>query len=421
MDSEKSKDERLSEPIGFSAFWPSGRGFECHDDACYIADTPESLGAFMESLNDSSEEEYETVEVSVSDVLNDFCYSHMWYDFEPGAMDKFKAETDGLGFQCSMTPRDSSNESRSGIFKVRVEGPVWDSDDESLQDIVEDLAIADGEYKRKSVDETIENKAEIIPLFIEILEDILETPEKYADAKDFMFLTYAVMLLGHFKEPKAHKPIIKLLELHENTVDALFGDLVHENIPTILFRTSGGSFDEIKSLVLNQSAWVIVRAAALKGMVLGVLEGDLDRNETLEFFSSLFLEKKDGFQPDFWRSFAWCVYELHPQELMDIVKELFSANLVNPAMKLPDFDTALEEDKETFLEQRRIEKQRHSLDDIHKAMSWWTCFNDCETDTPRIRQIPVDSFQEPKRKRKSNRKKKSKKKMKKASKKKNRR
>ncbi len=421
MDSADTYDQKRLETIGYSAFWPSYGTFEYYEDACYIADTPESLRAFKEELCDSSEGEYETVAVSVSDVLEDFAFSNGWYAFERGTFEKFVKVIDALGIDCRMRPEDPSTDFSDEISKVCIQTFDDDSDDDVVLDILEDLAILDGEYKRESVDAAIEHRDEIIPLLIETLEEVFSAPQEYANNPDYILQTYAVMLLGHFKETKAHSPIIKLLELPEDTADKLLGELIHENIPTILFRTSGGSFDEIKSLVLNKSAWVYSRMSALRSMVIAVLDGALDRDETLEFFSSLYLNKKDDFPEEFWTSFVRCVYDLYPLELMDTVKALYAEDLIELFfVRLEDLESALEQDKETFLEERRIDKQRHSLDDVHKAMSWWACFNQ-KRDNPRISQTPVDSFQEPKRKTTSNKKKKSKNKMKKASKKKNRR
>ena len=414
------KDKKLSELIGYSVWWSLYNTFEYYEDACYIADTPESLRTFKADL-DSSGEEYEILEVSVSDVLENFAFSNGWYAFERGAFEKFVKVIDALRIDCRMTPDKSFGDSEDPVLKFRIGAPLDESDDDVVLDILEDLAVRDGEYKRESIDAAIEYRDEIIPLLIETLEEVLSSPEEYANNPDYILPTYAVMLLGHFKEPKAHKPIIKLLELPEDTADDLLGELIHENFPTILFRTSGGSFAEIKSVVLNRSAWIYSRIAGLKAIVLAVLEGVLDRDEALEFFSSLVLERKDDFPDEFWTPFVWCVNDIYPVELMDTVKELYAENLIDRFfVRLEDLETALEQDKETFLEKQRIDKQRHSLDDIHKAMSWWVCFNQ-KKDNPRISHSPVDNFQKPKSKGKSKKKKKSRKKIKKVSRKKNRR
>ncbi|RJP85577.1 MAG: DUF1186 domain-containing protein [Desulfobacteraceae bacterium] len=63
------------------------------------------------------------------------------------------------------------------------------------------------------------------PRLIEILENVLADPEKYAEDEILYDHIYAVMLLGHFKEPNAHKVIIGLFSLPGNMPSKLFGDI----------------------------------------------------------------------------------------------------------------------------------------------------------------------------------------------------
>ena len=42
---------------------------------------------------------------------------------------------------------------------------------------------------------------------------------------------------------------------------------------------------------------------------------------------------------------------------------------------------ALEQGKEEFLEERRLDEKKRSMDDIHGRMSWWACFNKKEDTT----------------------------------------
>ena len=288
-------------------------------------------------------------------------------------------------------------------------------DSQSLHETIKDLERYDGVYKREAVDSAIRLKDEITPALIEVLEKIIISPDEYTGRENYHAPVYATMLLGHFKEARAHTAIIDLFSLPESILEDLFGDLVFEDLPAILFRTYDGSFDQIKSMALNKTVSDRSRHAALKSMVLGVLEGMLDRDETLAFFSSLFTEKEAAPQSNFWSCFATCIYDLYPEELMDTIKRAYSDELIDPFLIcIKDFESALEKGKEGFLEERRLDEKKRSMDDIHGRMSWWACF-DRKIDVPRISISPV-----PKRKPKSN-KKKNKKKMKKASKKKNRR
>lgn len=51
-----------------------------------------------------------------------------------------------------------------------------------------------------------------------MLEKVIDAPEKYVENEDLYDHIYAVMLLGHFQEPKAHKvrviPIPHIMNNH---------------------------------------------------------------------------------------------------------------------------------------------------------------------------------------------------------------
>ena len=403
-----------SETIGYSAFRPFDECYEYNENACYIADTPELLRVFLAnapfSVND-----YETVVITLSDILDDFGCSNGEYALEPEALARFEKAAESSGISFKVTPYEDFLGQQPDLFIVHIGSSKQTlPDSQLLHETIKDLERYDGAYKREAVDAAIRLKDEISPALIDVLEEIIISPNEYSGRENYFGHIYAVMLLGHFKAVKAHTTIIDLSKLPDNILEDLFGALVFEDLPDILFRTCGGSFDEIKSLISNNIASDRSRYAALKSMVLGVLDGPLDRDETLAFFSSLFTGKEADFPSEFWNFLGRCVYDLYPEELMDTIKKAYAEDLMDSGLiGIQDFELALEQGKEEFLEKYRVEQERTSMDDIHGRMSWWACFNKKEDTT-------LNTLSKPKRKTKSN-KKKNKKKMKKASKKKNRR
>ena len=411
--------EKTSEiTVGYSALRTSDECYEYNENACYIADTSDSIKEFLHnamlSVND-----YRITPVLVSDLINDFGCSSGEYALEPGALSRFEKAAEKVNINYTVTPYEDSSSQKPKLFIVDINTSKQELPESQplrkLSETINDLECYDGVYKREAVDAAIGLKDEITPVLIGVLEKIIIAPDDYVDMDDYYAHIYAVMLLGHFKEVRAHTAIVDLFSLPENILEGLFGDLVFEDLPAILLRTCGGSLDEIESLALNNASWDRSRYAALKSLVLGVLEGVLDRDETLAFFSSLFTGEEADYPSDFWNYLAKCVYDLYPEELMDTIKKAYTEDLIDSDMiGIQDFEFALEKTKEEFIEERRLEEHHKSMDDLHSRMSWWACF-DRKIDVPRISSSP-----KPKRKPKSN-KKKNKKKMKKASKKKNRR
>ena len=255
-----------------------------------------------------------------------------------------------------------------------------------ISEILEAFRINDGVYKRKYVDEAVERKDEIIPHLISILENVVSNPKPYIE-NDYFDQLYAVILLGYFKAYQAHSIMIDLLSMPEDIPHQLFGDIISEDFPAILFQTSGGELDKIKSLILNRKANDFCRGSALRAMVYAVVDGIVTREETLDFFGSLFTGKEAKEDSAFWDLLANCVYDLYPEELMPVIQKAYQDDLIDPwAIRIEDFEESLQHGKKATFERIRVDMKRDMPADIHRYMSWWSCFETSEEST-----IPFDS------------------------------
>jgi len=253
---------------------------------------------------------------------------------------------------------------------------------EKISEILNGLKIFDGIYKREFVDAAIEQKDEITPYLIETLENVLSDPDKYVEFDDLQDHIYSLMLLGYFRESKAHKVIVDLFSLPDGIPHELFGDLTTNDLPTILLRTCGGSFELIKSMALNKNADDYCRGSALNALAYAVIDGIAPREEVLSFFGTLFTGDEADEISDFWGLLANIVCDLYPEEIMATIKQAYEDDLIFSGMiGYEDFEKALEDGKEKCLERLKNDLERRSLDDIHDSMSWWACFNQDKKDS----------------------------------------
>lgn len=248
--------------------------------------------------------------------------------------------------------------------------------EEKLSQTLRALEIYDGTYKREYVNAAIEMKEEITPYLIEILEKVLSNPSEYIAREDYHAHVYALMLLGHFGEHRAHKPIVELFSQPGDIPDKLFGDIITEDLPVILLRTCDGSLDMIRSMVLNREADDFCRGSAIGAITFAVAEGIVARKGVLDFFGSLFTGDEADPSSHFWDALASDVCDLYPEELMDTIKKAYQDGLISPGyISYDHFEKALQDGKEKCLEKVRKELQRRSMDDLHRSMSWWACFD----------------------------------------------
>lgn len=247
---------------------------------------------------------------------------------------------------------------------------------EKIIEILEGFKYFKGVYERGMVDAAIELRDEITPHLIAVLENLLLNPNNYIETPDRFDHNYAVMLLGHFGEAKAHKTLIDVFSLPGRQANDLFGDIVTEDLPIILLRTCNESLEDIKTLALNKNADDFCRASALHAMAYATIANIAPREDVLAFYGSLFSGQEADKDSDLWGLLACLVYELYPEELMDTITRAFEDGLIHPGMiDYQAFEDALRHDRNKHLENLRENFERRSLDNIHDSMSWWACFN----------------------------------------------
>jgi hypothetical protein len=288
--------------------------------------------------------------------------------------------------------------------------------EDRIQRIISAFDHFDGKYKKAEMEEAITLKDEITPHLIRILEDIAAEPPVYGE-KEHYANVYAVALLGYFQEPGAHLPIIRAFCINDEEREELWGDMVTETLPALLFLTCGNSLDAIKNLVLNQDVYVYVRGAAVDALTYAVSRGMVSREEVVDFLSGLFTGTEAEEDTDFWCSVANALTDIHPGEALEIIRKAYDDGLIDESyVSLEEIEKEAARDKEEVLNQLRLYVDRRLYTNIHDYLSWFACFNENEDivyKPPFIDQAKI-------RKNEKN-KKRAKKKIAKASKKKNRR
>jgi hypothetical protein len=233
----------------------------------------------------------------------------------------------------------------------------------------------DGTYKRDEVDAALELQKEITPHLIGILEKVLAAPDTYAQRADYFGHMYAIELLGHFREVRAHDVIVDLASLPPEVPHDLFADTITEGLASILFATCGGSVERIKELLLNREADEYCRSAAARALVYAAVEGTVPREEIVALFGSLFTGNEAEPGSGFWGFVASSVCDLYPQELMDVIGQAFEDGLISGwFIDYASFEETLARGKNRALKRARDNLKQYTPRSFHDRMSWWACF-----------------------------------------------
>ena len=246
---------------------------------------------------------------------------------------------------------------------------------ESIQEILDALNRDDIKaYPRDVLDAALQHEVELTPHLIGILEEVLADYPSFIDRGWFFGHVFAMQLLAHFGNTDAHKTIVGLMSLPRDAVDYLFGDMITEDFPRILYRTCGGDYREIRALALNKETDEFVRGSALRALVWGVIFGDLPRSEALDFFGGLFTGSESEELSHYWGDAASCVRDLYPEELMGTIRDAYTRGLIWPGdIGMEHFDRTLSKDKASVLEKTKETLEESIREDFHSYMSWWAC------------------------------------------------
>jgi hypothetical protein len=245
-----------------------------------------------------------------------------------------------------------------------------------VEDIIACFSNGDRRYQRAAVDAALARREEIVPGLIKILETTLANPGKVIKRSDYFGHLYAVMLLGHFREPRAYPVIMELAALPGKTSDNLFADIVTEEFGTIFLRTCNGSFETIKNLVNNPNANVYCRLAAMESMTYGVAAGMLPRREALDFLGEvLSAEIEKDASGTFISYVVSYLGDLCAKELMGKIAQAYNNDLIDLyEVNFNEIEIAIARGWEGCLQDIKTNMKHHSLDDIHAAMENWGCF-----------------------------------------------
>jgi len=260
---------------------------------------------------------------------------------------------------------------------------------ERIRELIEAFDHFDNKYKRAEVEEAVTLREEITPHLIRILEEVVAAPQKYADEEHYAN-TYAVALLAHFREPAAHLPIIRAFSIGKEENNLIWGDMVSETLPALLFQTCNGSLDAIKALVLDRGVYDSARCAAIGALTYAVARGVAKREEIIEFLSRLFTGDEADENSDFWSEVASSIADLHPEGAMEVIRRAYEDGLVyNSYVGLEEIEEDLLRSKEEMLARLREKVDYRVPADVHKYISWFACFRENENGTPRSQANPI--------------------------------
>jgi len=248
-----------------------------------------------------------------------------------------------------------------------------------VKEILSELEVNRGRFPRKALEQAIENREAIIPELLRILQESKQNIQQVAEQDGYMAHLYAMYLLAQFREKRAYPLVVDLFSIPGEIALDVTGDVVTEDLRRILASVCRADTSLIERLAENSWANEYVRGAALRALLILVVEGEKSREEVLRYYQGLFqgwIERRPG---HFWDALVSCCCDLYPQEVVDQIEDAYADDLVDE--QYIDFDwvtRCLAHGQETALATLKGNPRNRFIKDVFHDLEWWACFNQHE-------------------------------------------
>ena len=244
-----------------------------------------------------------------------------------------------------------------------------------IKEILAELEYYTGVFPRAALTEAIQEREKIIPELLEIIRRAADNPQQLDSDPDYMGHIYAMFLLSQFREKQAYEPLIRFFSLPGELSIDLTGDVVTENLDSMLASVSCGDDRLIKTLIENPEVNEWVRGSGVRSLVILVLTGELTRDAVIEYFRSLFKGRLLREPSNVWDSLAACSMDLYPEELYEDVARSFQDGLVDTFFVGPqEVRRALDRGMGRTMARLREDRTYRLVEDTIAEMEWWSCF-----------------------------------------------
>jgi hypothetical protein len=255
-------------------------------------------------------------------------------------------------------------------------------------EILQIFRIFPGPYQRDAVNACLENREAMTKRLLVELDDWVSS-DNLASSCYGMMPFYALTILSHWREERAHPLVVKLFSLPDEKIQNALGDHLTESGKEWLYFTCGGDLSGIRSIIQNEDAFVYARWGAINALQMCALAGlasvESVRKEIASHLSnlvsiahhdrSLLSKRIEGDLYTFSAAIITAITDLHPGEHMSLIKDAFDAGIVDDFIISMDF---VLESCEMSPEEVLDMTAAVGYISVHDAMEDWACFNPVE-------------------------------------------
>jgi len=243
-----------------------------------------------------------------------------------------------------------------------------------VQEILSQLERNESPLPRLALEEAVAHRGEITPLLLGVLEEVARDPARFAADDDRLIHVFAMYLLAQFRESRAYPLLVQIFSAPGEVPYDLAGDVVTEDLASILASVSDGDPSGMMALIENEHADEFVRSAGLDGLLTLVACGKQSRDEVMAYMGRLFhtLERTPSYV---WDGLAIACSDLCPSEVERDLREAWEDGLIDPfSISSEEISQAIAMGRDAAMKELPL---RHRLiTNVVEDLEWWECFRD---------------------------------------------
>jgi len=174
----------------------------------------------------------------------------------------------------------------------------------------------------------IDLREAITPHLLRAIDDVTSDPARFVDQARYALHIHAMYLLAQFREKRAYRSIVRMVEHPGSTPSDLLGDALPECLAPVLCSVYDGDPEPLMRMIENDTLDECVRATALNTIPLLVRSEQMSREEASTYFRALFQGRLERESNHAWVALAMAVADCQMPELMDHVRNAFADGLI---------------------------------------------------------------------------------------------
>lgn len=226
------------------------------------------------------------------------------------------------------------------------------------------------------------HREEVAPRLVAELDAMAANPAQ-ADG-DYMLHLYAMYLLAWWRDKRGLQPLIALARMPDHKLlEDLLGDHLTESLDRCLASMAQGDLPPLMSLADDEQANVWARRAALRAMMICVIEGDAQRDTVLAYLRDLGERQAarsrasaatDSFDPDLLTGVADVAADMGASDMLPVIREWYRDELIDTSfIGLATLERIITMPLEQGLYGLR-DKGETYVNNPQREMAWWACF-----------------------------------------------